>query len=181
MAAPWIMRKMIQWKFKMTSLEQGKAQIIEYKSAYVDLLNGLTDEQACQRVKVNKMLGVDDDMREWSLCEIIEHNTIVNKVLKERVLTLLTGENSPKYEDFDIKRDVMPGLAEPFRKAEINQFVESVDAYLDFIATYSSLKTSATAEHPIFGIFNAHQFHIMFSFHLGLHLKQAQAVVDLLD
>lgn len=180
MAAPWIVRKMIQWKFRMTSREQGIAQIQRHLQAYLDLLNGLTNEHACQRVKVDKMSGVDEDMREWSLCEIIEHNTIVNHALKVRIISLLTGEPSEEYENFDVKKDVMPGLGEPFGKSDADQFIASVEGYLAAIAEYESLKTAATSEHPIFGEFNAHQFHILFSFHLGLHLKQACAVVDLL-
>ncbi|MFT6792907.1 MAG: hypothetical protein ACJAR1_000895 [Rubritalea sp.] len=87
MAASWIMRKVIQWKFRMTSREQGIAKIQAHLQAYLDLLNELTDEQACQRVKVEKMSGVDEDMREWSLCENIEHNTIVNHALKARIIS----------------------------------------------------------------------------------------------
>lgn len=180
MAASWIMRKVIQWKFRMTSREQGIAKIQAHLQAYLDLLNELTDEQACQRVKVDKMSGVDEDMREWSLCENIEHNTIVNHALKARIISLLSGESSDEYKNFDIKKDVMPGLGEPFGKSDIDQFIASVEGYLAAIAEYESLKTAATAEHPIFGTFNAHQFHILFGFHLGLHLKQASAVVDLL-
>lgn len=47
---------MIQWKFRMTSREQGIAQIQAHLQAYLDLLNGLADEQACQRAKVDKRL-----------------------------------------------------------------------------------------------------------------------------
>ena len=179
MKASWFVRKMIQWRFKMTSREKGVAQIRTCMQGYLDLLNGLTDEQARKSVRVEKMLGVDEDMREWSLCEIIEHNIIVNHTLKARVLSLLTGEISPEYEHFDVKRDVMPGLGDAFEKSDIDQFTASVDGYLESIAEFDSLKTTATAEHPIFGKFDAHQFHIMFAFHLNLHLRQAIAVVDL--
>lgn len=177
MPAPWPIRKLVQWKFKRTSRKKGDAQIREHMQAYVDLLGGLTDEQACHGFQVGKMLGVDEDMRGWSLCEIIEHNTIVNHALKARVLSLLTGEMPDEYANFDVKKDVMPGLGEEFRKANVDQFVESVEGYLDSISSFENLKTERTAEHPVFGTFNAHQFHIMFGFHLGLHLNQANAVV----
>jgi len=71
----------------------------------------------------------------------------------------------------------MPGLGEPFGKADAEKFTESVEGYLDAIAEFKDLRTKETAIHPVFGDFNAHQFHIMFGFHLGLHLKQATAVV----
>jgi hypothetical protein len=43
------------------------------------------------------------------------------------------------------------------------------------------LRGTETAHHPIFGDFDAHKWNCMFSFHLGLHHKQAVHVVRVLN
>lgn len=156
------------------------AMIHKHTRSYLNLLDKLGDEQASQQVQVPKMLGVDEDMRGWSVFEIIEHNTIVNRALTSRIKFLMTGEETPEFQNFDVKRDVMPGLGEhPFGRAEISQFTQSVDDHMETVSGYGDMKNSAIGKHPVFGNFTAHQFHVMFGFHLGLHLKQAQKVVEL--
>jgi hypothetical protein len=39
------------------------------------------------------------------------------------------------------------------------------------------LRGTGTSPHPVFGDFDAHKWNCMFTFHLGLHLPQAEYVV----
>ena len=57
------------------------------------------------------MPGVDEDMRNWSVLQIIEHNVIVNRVYTEILDTISQGRTF--VSELDVKKDVMPSAASP--------------------------------------------------------------------
>jgi hypothetical protein len=64
------------------------------------------------------MLGLNDDMKSWSVYQALEHNCIVNRRVTSQVL-LATGNGPELDPDFEAKRDVMPSsdpLRSTFRK-----------------------------------------------------------------
>ena len=84
----------------------------------------------------------------------------------------------PSDEDFDPKKDVMPS-ADPGVE-EVGLFRESVVEHLRAVEELPELRGTTQTMHPVFGPFDAHQWHCMFAFHLEIHLKQAKAVAGLL-
>lgn len=130
---------------------------------------------AHKRVRVSKMPGVDEDMREWSIYMILEHNTIVNNSITRILLSLEEGKTLSPDERIDPKKDVMPGEAPGLE--QINAFRESVQGYLHITKTMKGLRNTPTIPHPVFGEFNAHQWHCMFDFHLGIHLRQGEHIL----
>jgi hypothetical protein len=124
------------------------------------------------------MIGVDPEMRGWSVFQIMEHNAIVNRIIARSVEKLAKGEDPTPEHPMNPKTDVLPkGLSGP---EQIVAFRESVESYLSMIVTLPKLRGTDETPHPVFGSFDAHKWHCMFGFHLGLHLKQAEKVVSLL-
>jgi hypothetical protein len=60
---------------------------------------------------------------------------------------------------------------------QIQAFRSSVEEHLTVILDFGRLRGSLKKRHPIFGDFDAHCWHCMFSFHLLIHYKQAEYVV----
>jgi len=56
-----------------------------------------------------------------------------------------------------------------------------VRQHLQAVGGLAMLLGTSTFNHPVFGVFDAHKWHCMFSFHLKIHYKQAQHVVRLLE
>jgi len=124
------------------------------------------------------MIGVDHEMRDWSFLQILEHNVIVNRIISHTVEKLARGEDPKPERPINHKTDVLPG--DSAGAEQIIAFSESVESYLSKVATLPTLRGTAETPHSVFGSFDAHKWHCMFGFHLGLHLKQAEKVISLL-
>lgn len=163
----------------MTSRERAINQARRMLEAHLQLAEGLCLEAGSREIEVPPMQGVDEDMRKWSFFMILEHNTIVNNSISATILQLVRDERLTGAAAIDPKKDVMP-----VRSAGIEQlraFKESVDSHLAMIEGLGALRGTSSSPHPIFGDFDAHMWNCMFSFHLGLHYKQARHVVGIVN
>ena len=156
-----------------TSRRRADAAVRREGDLALALLDGLTDEQAAQSVRVPRMIGVDEDMRDWSLHQTLEHNTIVNRIFSMIVLHLARGKTPPT-GDIDPKKDVMPTAA-PGPPA-VDAFRKSIDRHLELVAGIDKLRGTARYPHPILGPLDAHGFHTFFSIHLAVHRRQMVAI-----
>ena len=108
---------------------------------------------------------------------ILEHNAIVNRSISGKVQCLARGEELTGVATIDPKTDVMPS-ANPGEE-QVDAFRSSVDNHLESVQGLPNLRRGLTMRHPIFGKLNAHGWHCMFGLHLEIHLKQAEAAVEL--
>ncbi|MDF1860419.1 MAG: hypothetical protein P1U87_09395 [Verrucomicrobiales bacterium] len=168
-----LIQKIVRFKFLATSRAAADRLIRVECDRTLAICRGLGDELCAASAEIPALLGVDEEMRSWSLFQILEHNTIVNHRITEQVLFAL-GEGPEPDPDFDVKHDVLPaGDSGP---DQVAAFEESVDEHLRKVAGHSRLRGTPEADHPLFGPFDAHKWNCMFGFHLQLHRKQAEAV-----
>ena len=73
-----LMRAAIKTWFTFTGREKVSMQIQKSLDKYLSLTRLLNAESGMSMVFVPRMIGVDEDMRNWSLFMILEHNAIVN-------------------------------------------------------------------------------------------------------
>lgn len=138
------------------------------------LADGLSPEAGSRPVEVPPMRGVDEDMRRWSFYMVLEHNTIVDRCISTIIRQLVHGEPLTGAAAIDPKKDVMPSRSAG--EEQLGAFRDSVIEHVEMIKDLGRLRGTKTAPHPIFGDFDAHKWHCMFAFHLGLHYKQAYHV-----
>jgi hypothetical protein len=173
-----IIKAVIRTKFLLTSREKASEIIRSNTDAYLSLSDRFGAGEGVKQVTVPPMVGVDSEMRGWSFFQILEHNAIVNRSIAATVEALALGKEPKGDALINPKTDVLPkGLSGP---EQIDSFHRSVDDYLTLITTLPELRGTAQTPHPLFGSFDAHKWHCMFGFHLGLHLKQAEKVLALL-
>ena len=146
---------------------------------YVDLMRPLSEEQGRTPVTAPSMPGVDEDMRGWSLYQMLEHNVIVNRAISATVIQLARGESLNGEALTDPKHGVMPSVDPGPEIMDI--FAGSVQSHIDAAAKLGPLRGTARSDHTVFGSFDAHRWHCMFGFHLKLHLKQARYVAAQLN
>jgi hypothetical protein len=161
-------------KFALTSREKASTQIRRFADKYLELAAGLDAVPGAVPVTVPLMGGVDEDMRNWSYFMLLEHNTIVNRCMTDIVHSLAEGREPTGAGTIDPKTDVMPGLHPG--PEQIEAFQQSIEDHLSLVPTLGQLRGTAVKRHPIFGDFDAHQWHCMVGFHLMIHLKQAKLV-----
>ena len=106
---------------------------------------------------------------------ILEHNEIVNRSISATVQQLARGEPLGGAAAMDSKTGVMPSISAG--EQQLPRFRNSVNDHLKVVNTLGRLRGTKTSPHPIFGEFDAPKWNCMFSFHLNLHLKQAEYVI----
>lgn len=173
-----LIRSVIRTRFLLTSREKASGIIRKSTDAYMELADHLDVSLGIRPVTVPAMIGVDPEMRGWSFFQILEHNAIVNRSISATVEALALGKEPSGAALINPKTDVLPsGLSGNDQAAA---FRKSVDDHLSMIEDLPPLRRTAETTHPVFGSFDAHKWHCMFGFHLGLHLRQAERVVSLL-
>jgi len=173
-----VITAIIRTRFLLTSREKASRCIRDAADGYLLLAERLGTLRGAMPATVPPMIGVDPEMRDWSLFQILEHNAIVNRSISAMVEALALGKEPSGAALIDPKTDVLPKeLSGP---EQVEAFRGSVDEHLALVATLPSLRGTAERPHPVFGPFDAHKWHCMFGFHLGLHLKQAEKVLSIL-
>ncbi|GLI54602.1 hypothetical protein PM10SUCC1_01170 [Propionigenium maris DSM 9537] len=162
----------IKLYFNLSNRERVVDKIKMYQKRYMELVERICGEGR-KKIHVPSMVGIDEDMRDWSLYMILEHNARVNKTIKNIVYRLSRGEELRPEERIDPKTDVMP---EDSGMEQVDEFRRSIEEYLQAVEKVGQLKGTRKIEHPVFGAFDAHQWHCMFAFHLGIHLRQAEYI-----
>lgn len=170
-----IVKTVIHSKFSLTRRKSASVQIEKLLKQYLRLTDKVDDTTGSHPVYVPNMIGIDEEMRNWSLFMILEHNTIVNRIMTDIVKKLANGKDPTPPHPFDPKKDVLPS-GNPGRE-HVDAFRDSVKNHLQTVSLLPSLRGTSIKQHPLFGAFDAHKWHCMFGFHLGLHLKQADYVV----
>mgnify|MGYP002630667864 CR=1 FL=1 len=172
----FLIKGLIRLRFLLTSKEKAYDRIHSVLSVYKDLIIRLNGDEGRRCYRVPAMRGVDEDMREWSIYMILEHNVIVNRTMTAIVDSLARNEEPLNLPVKDSKKDVMPsGNPGP---EQIEAFVASVEDHLRVVKQLKRLRGTLRKRHPIFGMLDAHGWHCMFCLHLEVHLPQIESVLD---
>lgn len=169
-----LIKSAVRSRFFLTSRRRASNQIRASLQHYLSLAERIGPEAGRRMVRVPPMLGVDEDMRNWSFFMILEHNVIVNRSISSIVGSLARGEQPADNGIKDPKKDVMPS-SDPGAE-QIEALQASIDHHLAAVSALDGLRKTATSRHPIFGHLNAHGWHCMFGLHLDIHRRQAEAV-----
>jgi hypothetical protein len=173
-----IIKAVIRTKFLVTSRKRASCIIRIHADTYLRLAEKMGAENAAKQVMVPPMIGVDPEMRGWSFFQILEHNAIVNRSIASTVNSLALGKEPSGDALINPKTEVLPKGHSG--SDQVEAFCRSIEDYLALVETLPPLRGTTETPHPIFGSFDAHKWHCMFGFHLGLHLKQAEKVLMLL-
>ena len=143
-----------------------EAHKILAKAAQVD------PELAARPVLIERIRGIEDSSRNWSLLMTLEHLVIVDtavamiieQLVQEKPLTtkVSTAEVKPKKEQ---------------TIATIELFRNMADQYLERINRLPRLNSRARHEHPWFGPLNAHGWHCLAAVHHAIHRKQIERII----
>jgi hypothetical protein len=170
-----IVKGAIRAWFATTSREKASARIRSVLKDYIELAGKVDEESGARAVRVPRMMGVDEDMRDWSFYMILEHDVIVNRIVTTTIESLARGEKPVIPGVRDPKADVMPSAGAG--REQVDAFRESVDAHLRVVSGLDRMRGTMTKKHPVFGELDSHRWHCMFGFHLVIHYKQAASVV----
>ena len=170
-----LIKTAIRTLFTFTSRKKALEKSELILRQYAKLADGLSKEAGQRCIEVPPMRGVDEDMRKWSFFMILEHNAIVNRSMTATVVQLARGEELSGPATINPNTDVMPSLLAD--ASQLKDFSDSITSHIKAVKSLKRLRGTGTSPHPVFGDFDAHKWNCMFTFHLGLHLPQAEHVV----
>lgn len=136
----------------------------------------LTVEQMEKPVLINRMRGLEDSSRFWSVAMTVEHIMIVGDGVSRAVVEL-THNRVPDY-DPQIIAKVKPRrqLAGEVTAAEFRKFLTVVSNRV--MGEVGDRESIARFTHPWFGRMTARQWNWMLSAHQRLHRQQIQKIIE---
>ena len=137
------------------------------------LVDSCDPASAATRVLINRIPGLEDSSRYWSVWMTLDHLRIVNTGVAKTIDTLAK----------EIPRSGSASTAAVKPTAAVDSSVreayeKSCDAVLAAVEAAPNLKTKARFTHPWFGSLDASGWHAMAGSHMGIHRKQITRILQ---
>ena len=160
--------------YKKTTKEKAKQTFSLEAEKILRLGQKIEKEKMTKRVLIDRIRGLEDNSRYWSIAMAIEHLTIVGNGISDTIVELTKGgTNKPSVKIQDVKPnpDSDPAVVlENFAKMQ-EKFTSQIDiSQLDN-------HPKATYDHPWFGPMNARQWYILAGRHQAIHREQIEAII----
>ena len=140
------------------------------------LVESCEPESRSKRVLIQRVRGLEDSSRYWSVLMTLDHLRIVNRSITGLIGALSKAECPPgKASTAAVKPN--PAVTE----SVIADYEASCDDLLAVVADTSDLKTKERFIHPWFGSMDASGWHAMAALHLGIHRVQIERIMKGLE
>ena len=174
---PWlelrIARMIFHFLNRRTTREKSSALLTNERAAVLKLAQLCDANEGSKRVLINRLPGMEDSSRYWSVFMTLDHLRIVNLGIAETIRLLGQGKVPERRADTaavkpspDAARDV------------VDDFELSCKLIERCASRVPDLKTKARYDHPWFGPLDAAGWYFLAGFHLGLHRRQIEMIID---
>ena len=137
-----------------------------------NLLSDISSVQLQQKMPIDRTFAIEDNSRQFSINEVLEHLVIAGNLVKEVIKSL----SQEKEVDFDIKiENVKP---KENRENQLGIFLEFYQDYDKFIKNLSKKQSKMTKAHPWFVKFNNFDWNNFMFMHTFIHRRQIQAILN---
>ena len=173
---PWLEMRMARlgfsWLERRTSREQAAALLARERDTILKLASRCDPETGSLRVLIDRLRGMEDSSRFWSVFMTLDHLRIVNLAVSE-VIQLLGMGQVPAREarTADVKPD--PGVD----RRVVDDFECSCQRVELCSAAVPNLRTAHRFAHPWFGSLDGAGWHFLAGFHLQLHRRQIEQIL----
>jgi hypothetical protein len=173
---PWlelrIARLIFGWQQRRTTREEAAALFAKERGTVLELAGRCDPENGSVRVLIDRLRGIEDSSRFWSVFMTLDHLRIVNLAASEAIRLLGIGQ-VPKREARTA--DVKPDARADHRV--VAHFERSCERVARCAAAVSDLRTVRRYGHPWFGSLDAAGWHFLAGFHLQLHRRQIEQIL----
>jgi hypothetical protein len=168
----FVARFIFGWFRRSRSRADLTAMFEEERARILRLARPCDAGMGTRRTLIQRLPGLEDSSRDWSVSMTLEHLRIVNEVVGESILSLSEG--------IVPERVASTAAVKPSPEVDasaIEAFDRGCDRFQAVVAAISDLRTSARYAHPWFGPLDAAGWHAMATFHMRLHRKQVEAIL----
>ena len=122
-------------------------------------------------VLIDRIIGIEDSSRYWSVYMVLDHLRIVNEGMAQIIEAL--SHDHPFAQEVRIQ-DVKPHVAS--NSETVDRFMQSVTNYESTIDRLGTLGHRVRHPHPWFGPMTAHDWHCLAGIHHWVHRRQIERV-----
>jgi hypothetical protein len=163
----YIARILVWLKLKTTTQEKASKIFTAEAQKILAIAEQTSPVLASRRVLIDRLRGLEDSSRYWSLYMTMEHLCIVNRFTIDVIKSFLKGE----------KPQVVVSTAAVKPREDVDQsvilrFRSICEEFEEAFPPTKNLQSNVTLAHPWFGELNAQQWHFFTGFHMSLHRKQ---------
>jgi hypothetical protein len=174
---PWLELKIANFAFHLfnrrMTREKSSALLKKECAAILELVQLCHADTGSKRVLINRLRGMEDSSRYWSVFMTLDHLRIVNLGVAEAIRLLGQGEVP------DRKADTAAVKPSPDAAVSVvDDFKFSCKLIERYAARVIDLKTRKRYNHPWFGPLDAAGWYFLAGVHLGLHRKQIEAIIN---
>lgn len=173
---PPLEREFVHWYLKLlfaiTNQAQAMHRFTREAERILQLVEGISSERCATPVLIDRVLGIEDSSRCWSIYMVLDHLRIVNEKITGLLEWLQSGHVPTTSERIqDLKPD-------PTIKAEaVARFRSCVSAYERAVNRLGPLGHGPRYRHPWFGPLSAHEWHCFIGIHQWVHRRQIERIV----
>lgn len=168
----FIGRRLFARRLRRGTRESFTASFQAERAAIAALVKSCGPESAARHVLIERVRGMEDSSRNWSVWTTLDHLRIVNGGITRTIGALARGVVPPgKASTAAVKPS--PDVT----GAVISEYESSCDAFLAQVAAVNDLKTTARFAHPWFGPLDAFGWVAMAGNHMGIHRVQMERII----
>ncbi len=163
-------------KMDNATITQCSKDIETHSNEILELINNKKPEDLSKLTLIERLIGLEDNSRYWSVYMVLEHIRIVNELVAN-ILENLCNDKLPN--DESTIEATKP--AENIGKEIVEQFIESKENVIKLANSYTDLETEVTFSHPWYGSMNALDWYCMCALHIKLHKLQIEKILTTLS
>jgi hypothetical protein len=136
------------------------------------LLSSISADKLLQKMSISRTFAIEDNSRQFSVNEVLEHLVIAGTLVKDVIETL----SKEKEVEFDIKiENVKP---KENKANQLEDFLEFYQDYNKFIKDLPKKQSKMTKAHPWFVSFNNFDWNNFMFMHTFIHRRQIEAILN---
>jgi hypothetical protein len=173
---PWLELQVARGIFysglALATLDKDKKRIQDEEAKTAALIAPISSELLARPVLIERMRGIEDSSRNWSVYMTLAHVAIVNTAVYRTIQLLLQGEIPARAASTAaVKPPPNTGVE------AVTTFHESAQKLLELLDQHPDLRTEKRYSHPWFGPLDARGWLFMAGFHMRLHRKQVETIL----
>ncbi len=166
----WIARWMFRRACRNLDREKASRLIATEQALILKLVRSRSPEECARRVLIDRLRGLEDSSRYWSVYMTLDHLRIVNEAIAPGIVALSAGL-VPDGEASTATVKPRPDIGEEV----VPEFTRSCEKLAE--AQKGMQTTTARYAHPWFGPLDTHGWHVMAGFHMRLHRGQVETIL----
>jgi DinB superfamily len=167
-----VVKLLLGWQQRRTTRGQAAKLFAREREVVVRLASRCDPESGSRPVLIDRLRGMEDNSRFWSVFMVIDHLRIVNGGISEVIRLLGRGQTPERQLRI---ADVKPS---PQANQEVTGEFEQVCVLFERrAAALPDLRTAHRYAHPWFGLLDAAGWHFLAGFHMQLHRRQIEQIL----